>query len=190
MANYYFDIETTGLDPEKCKIITIQFQELDSFSGEAKGELIILKVRESSEREILEKFIRMSGICESKWNFIPHGYNLKFEHDFLMKRAEIYGLPKIDILGGPFVDLHPIGIMMNRGRFKGSGLGDITEKVGDGLDILEMWAFDAYDKIEKYIRKEASEYIRFYVWLKKRMPELLKEFKENSEIETRDFRAN
>ena len=63
MANYYFDIETTGLDPEKCKIITIQFQELDSFSGEAKGELIILKVRESSEREILEKFIRMSGIC-------------------------------------------------------------------------------------------------------------------------------
>ena len=190
MANYYFDIETTGLDPEKCKIITIQFQELDSFSGEGKGDLVILKAWESSERDILEKFIKMSGICESKWNFIPHGYNLKFEHDFLMKRAEIYGLPKIDILGGPFIDLHPIGIMMNRGQFRGSGLDNITGKVGDGLDVLEMWTFDAYDKIEEYVRREASEYIRFYVWLKKRMPELLKEFKENFGIETKEFRAN
>jgi len=50
---------------------------------------------------------------------------------------------------------------------------------GAGLDILEMWTFDAYDKIEEYIKKEASEYIRFYSWLKKRMPELLREFKGN-----------
>ena len=177
MTNYYLDIETTGLDPEKSKIITIQFQELDAFSGKAKGELFILKSWESSEREILEKFIRLSGIRESKWNFVAHGYNLKFEHDFLMKKAEFYGLPRIDILGGPCVDLHSIGIMMNGGWFKGSGWDDITGKVGDGLDILEMWTFDAYDKIEKYIRKEAVEYIRFYVWLKKRMPELLLEFK-------------
>lgn len=177
MANYYFDIETTGLNPETCKIITIQFQELDNFSGETKSELVILKAWESSEREILERFIKMSRICDGKWNFIPHGYNLKFEHDFLMKKTEFYGLPKIDILGGPFVDLHSIGIMMNDGKFKGSGLDNMTGKVGDGLDVLEMWTFDAYDKIEKYIRKETVEYIKFYVWLKKRMPELLREFK-------------
>lgn len=28
MGNYYFDIETTGLDAKTNKIITIQFQEL------------------------------------------------------------------------------------------------------------------------------------------------------------------
>lgn len=178
MANYYLDIETTGLNPETCKIITIQFQKLNEFGNDIKGELIILKAWESSEKEILEKFIRMSGILESKWNFIPHGYNLRFEHNFLKEKTKFYGLPEINLLEGPFVDLHSVGIMMNNGQFKGSGLGDMTEKVRDGLDVLEMWTFDAYDKIEKYIRKEASEYIRFYVWLKKRMPELLKEFKE------------
>ena len=177
MANFYLDIETTGLDPEKSKIITIQFQELDTYTGEPKGELVILKVWESSERDILEKFIKMSRICESKWNFVAHGYNLKFEHDFLMKKANFYGLPRIDVLGGPHVDLHSIGIMMNSGKFKGSGLDEMTGKIGKGSDILEMWTFDAYDKIERYIRKEAEEYIKFYVWLKRRMPELLMEFK-------------
>ena len=179
MANYYLDIETTGLDPEKNKIITIQFQELDTYSGTPKGELVILKSWESSERDILEKFIKMSGICESKWNFVPHGYNLNFEYNFLMKRANFYGLPRIDILNGPHVDLYPIGIMMNGGKFKGSGLDDVAGKVGDGVDILEMWTFDAYDKIERYIRKEAEEYIKFYVWLKKKMPGLLTEFRES-----------
>ena len=179
MANYYLDIETTGLNPEKCKIITIQFQKLN----DPNAELVILKAWESSERDILEKFIKMSGICESKWNFIPHGYNLKFEHDFLAKRAELHGLPKIDILGGPFVDLHPIGIMMNGGQFKGSSLDNMTGKVGNGLDVLEMWTFDAYDKIEKYIKKEAAEYIRFYTWLKKKMPELRREFGRDFNLE-------
>ena len=58
MGNYYFDIETTGLDPKKDKIITIQYQELDRFTGKAIGKLVILKEWESSEREILQKFIK------------------------------------------------------------------------------------------------------------------------------------
>jgi len=181
MTNYYLDIETTGLNPETSKIITIQFQELDGITGEAKGELVILKSWKSSEKDIIEKFIELTDICgDSVWNFIPHGYNLKFENDFLMKRAEFYGLQKIDILNRPSVDLHPIGIMMNNGNFKGSGLDKITGKIGTGMDVLEMYTFDAYDKIEEYIRKETQEYIKLYSWLKKRMPKLLQEFRENS----------
>ena len=182
MANYYLDIETTGLNPETSKIITIQFQELDSITGEAKGELVILKSWESSEKEIIEKFIKLTDICgDFQWSFVPHGYNLKFENDFLMKRSEFYGLPKINILKRPSVDLYPIGLMMNNGKFKGSGLNQISGKIGTGMDVLEMYAFDAYDKIEEYIKKEAQEYIRFYSWLKKRMPKLLQEFRENSQ---------
>ncbi|KKK91948.1 hypothetical protein LCGC14_2707790, partial [marine sediment metagenome] len=37
MVNYYLDIETTGLDPKTNKIITIQYQRLDSQTGEAVG---------------------------------------------------------------------------------------------------------------------------------------------------------
>jgi len=34
MTNFYLDIETTGLNPRKDKIITIQYQELDRSTGE------------------------------------------------------------------------------------------------------------------------------------------------------------
>jgi len=43
MGQFYLDIETTGLDPLKDKILTMQYQELDRNTGEAKGELVILK---------------------------------------------------------------------------------------------------------------------------------------------------
>lgn len=179
MANYYLDIETTGLDPEKSEIITIQFQELDWETGEAKGNLIILKAWDSSEKEIIKEFTKLSNILNDlKWNFVPHGYNLKFEHDFLMKRSEFHGLPKISIFDCPFVDLFHIGIMMNNGQFKGSGLDKITGKEGRGIDVLEWYAYNDYASIERYIIKEAQEYIKFYSWLKKKMPVLLIQFKE------------
>ena len=184
MASFYLDIETTGLNPEKCEIITIQFQELDRWTGEASGELIILKAWESSEKEIIQKFIELSNILDfNDFSFVSHGYNLGFEHKFLMKRSEIHGLPKIDILGSPFVDLRHIGILMNNGEFKGSGLDKITGKTGSGFDGLEMYGFEDYKAIEEYIRQEAKAYIKFHAWLRKKMPELLKQFKEENNLE-------
>ena len=60
MPDYYFDIETNpgGQMPDFAgdEILTIQFQRLDSRTGERKGELNVLKSWESSERDILEKF--------------------------------------------------------------------------------------------------------------------------------------
>tara|TARA_B100000315_G_scaffold123385_1_gene113403 strand:+ start:107 stop:352 length:246 start_codon:yes stop_codon:yes gene_type:complete len=56
MSDYYFDIEINpgGQKPgyKNDEILTIQFQGLDSRTGERKGELNILKSWESSEREI------------------------------------------------------------------------------------------------------------------------------------------
>ena len=54
VAEYYFDMETTGLNFNTDKIITIQWQELDGMTGEPVAELNILKSWESSEKEILE----------------------------------------------------------------------------------------------------------------------------------------
>ena len=53
VAEYYLDIETTGLDPKKDQIITIQYQRLGMLTGRSEGDLNILRSWESSEKEIL-----------------------------------------------------------------------------------------------------------------------------------------
>jgi|SRR3989344_5920599 len=179
MTNYYLDIETTGLDPKESKIITIQFQKLDRYTGKPEGDLVILKEWESSEKEILSDFIEMTGIinAEDDFNFVSTGYNLGFEHNFLKERTKINGLPVIDILNKPFIDLRSIGILMNSGQFKGSGLDKITGKKSDGSNIPNWYLTKEYQKIIDYILNETEEFLFFNSWLYSRMPELLSEFK-------------
>ncbi len=179
MVNFYFDIETTGLNPKKDKILTIQYQELDRNTGEPKGELKILKEWESSEKEIINKFLLDTHILDNyPFSFIPVGYNLNFENIFLKERTKINRLPLIDILNNPFIDLRVIGILMNKGEFKGSGLDKLTDKDGTGKNIPTLYNNHEYEKIIKYIEKEAEEFLKFNVWLYKKLPLLLVQFKE------------
>ena len=91
--NYYLDIETTGLDPLRHKIITIQYMELERNTAKPVGQLKILKEWESDEKTILTKFIEESGINDSyKFTFIPVGFNLQFEHSFFWQRCISNGL--------------------------------------------------------------------------------------------------
>jgi len=180
MTSFYLDIETTGLDPAIDKIITIQFQELDRYTGEVVGKLIILKEWESSEKQIIKEFIEKSGIFEDyAFSFVPVGYNLGFEHNFLKIRSKINNLPSLDILNLPFIDLRAIGILMNGGQFKGSGLSNLTGKKGDGIQIPFFYQNKEYDKIIDYIKNETEEFIKFNKWLYKKMSTLLPEFKKD-----------
>ncbi|MAG39837.1 hypothetical protein CMI41_02630 [Candidatus Pacearchaeota archaeon] len=177
MGNFYLDIETTGLNPEKDKILTIQYQELERNTGEAKGELIILKEWESSEKEIIQKFIADTNILDNyAFSFVPVGFNLGFEHNFLMQRAKMHGLPAIDILNNPFIDLRAIGILMNNGEFKGSGLDKLTGKENSGSNIPILYNNSDYDSIIRYVQLETEEFIKFNAWLYKKLPGLLEEF--------------
>lgn len=175
MSDFYIDIETTGLDPAKDEIITIQYQKLDFNTKEPDGPLIILKAWESSEKEILEKFNQALGLGE--WSFVPHGYNLKFEDRFLYIRSLHHGIqPTIKLLDRPSVDIHAVGILLNGGRFKGSGLDKISGKKQNGLGCLEMYKDKNYKGIVNYVNEEAKAYTELYAWLVKKMPEVLIEF--------------
>ena len=179
MANFYLDIETTGLDPKRDKVITIQYQELNRNTGEAIGELKILKEWESSERDLLEKFLKDSKILDPyAFTFVPVGFNLGFEHNFLKERTAIHSLNPVDILNKPFVDLRPIGIIMNKGNFKGSGLDKITGKPSDGSQVPSWYEKKEYGRITDYVKTEACEFIKLNVWLHKELPLFLERFRK------------
>jgi hypothetical protein len=182
MGNFYLDLETTGLDPAKDKIITIQFLEIDRNTAAKKGELRVLKEWESSERDILLQFIAESKIADPyPFTFVPVGYNLGFVHRFLRERCKANGLPPIGILDKPFIDLRPFGIVMNRGEFKGSGVDKITGKPHDSGAVPGWYGEKKYAEVENYVRKEADEFVAVCSWLYRELPGLLARFKsENS----------
>ena len=173
-VNYYLDIETTGLAPESDRIITIQYAPLERYTSRQTGELRIIKRWEhEGEKEMLMKLIRDTSITsENRFEFIATGYNLAFEHKFLNYKSRYYNLAEIDVLFRPHIDLHTVGILMNRGEFKGSGLDKITGKRHSGIYVPDWYKGGEYDKIEQYVKQEFVEFIKFAVWIYKVMPTL------------------
>jgi len=177
MPTFYFDIETTGLMPDRDKIVTIQYQELDRATAKPIGELHILKEWESSEKEILEDFIGSTRVTDPyPFAFVPLGYNLYFEHKFLRERLATYGLPLVHILDKPHLDMHAIGILMNGGEFAGSGLDKITKKPFSGKGIPFWYKVKEYWRIVDYVKAEAEAFLEWAQWLYKEMPLLRKKW--------------
>jgi DNA polymerase elongation subunit (family B) len=168
-------METTGLNPEHNKIITIQIQELVGRTGEPIGEIDILKEWESSEKEIIEKVMPLLT-CENPFDFIIIGKNLLFDFMFLSKRAEKYGLKGLDlrcVYDRAFTDLKHVLVMINEGNFRGYDKllkkGKITNE-----QICQLYEQEKYAEIIKYIQEEAKIFADAYQRLRKEMPSLAK----------------
>jgi len=176
--NYYLDIETTGLDTLHSKIITIQYMELDEDTAKPRGPLKILKEWESDEKTILKKFMEVFR-PGNDWAFVPIGFNLNFEHKFFWQRCISNSLEPFDIFNRPFLDLHTIAVIMNRGSFKGSGLDKITNKPSSGKNIPKLYYEKNYTEIESYIKKEADEFSIFCSKLYEELPALLNKLRSS-----------
>lgn len=183
MATFYLDIETDGLDEVQNKIITIQYAELERGTGKQLGELTILKEWELGEKEMLRRFIEDSPIgSKYPFDFVSVGYNLGFEHKFLLEKSSRYDdLFPISILARPCIDLRAIGILMNKGEFKNSGLDKLTGKKHSGSPLIEWYNTQNYENIENYIQNETDEFVKWYQWLHKEMPELRTKWQQELE---------
>jgi len=193
MPEYYYDIEVGfeddaliermrmgekgGFNPRICKIITIQYQRLDS-SGRAVSDLTILKEWESSEEDIIRKFSRMLN-PQDPWAFIPVGHNIHFDLGTFKERAAKYGMEYDNWFiyhNLPTIDVKPICIALNDFKFSGCGLDKFTGKGQSGL-MVPVWYHDKeYDKVVDYVKKEAAEFVKFYQNLKQKMPLMRRHF--------------
>ncbi len=186
MRDYYFDIETapndpndpTGranLDPKTGKIITIQYQEVDTGTGEPIAPLTILKEweKESSERRILEQFKPL--VTCNCWDFVPLGYNLWFEFKFLSHKFKEHfnmDFSAEDFIGRPKNDLHLIGVILNKGIFKGATLDSFTDKEHGGSKVPMWYREKNHDAIIDYVKKETDAFLKFWQRIKKELPSL------------------
>ncbi len=188
MSNYYFDIETNPGGPRpdfaNDEILTIQFQRLDSRTGEKEGDLTILKSWESSEKDILERVYSIFD-PEDVWKFVPIGCNLSFDFFSLLYRWRRIGIeiqPKILFSGHPYIDIKSILIIFNGGSFKGANLEKFVGKQYSGLKVSEWYAKKDYASIQVYIEDEADRFIKLYQFLIQKLPDIWREFARDSGI--------
>lgn len=183
MPEYYFDIETAPLeqyrsvdgasfDPCKSKIITIQFQQLDSRTGQPTGDLQILKewVPGSSEASIVNQFKKIY-IDNGIWQFIPVGNNLAFECKFMKyKLRQFCGLEGLKLGQRPMIDLKHVLVIANKGSFK--GYQKFLGKSGQAAKMAQWYFDNEWTAIEKYIRQESYDFLRVYSILKYAVPRI------------------
>lgn len=173
LTEYYFDMETTGIDYDKDEIITIQWQRL-GFAGEPIGELNILKSWDSSEKEILENFIpKLTGYC---WDFVFIGKNLLFDSNMLNQRMKHHNLGEFNLRNFDervTLDIGHVLVLINNG-FK--GYDKLIPKTNplENKEIPRLFRERKFPEIIQYIKDEANDFIKAFQTLKREMPSLVK----------------
>ncbi|HYM40215.1 MAG TPA: hypothetical protein VEY12_08760 [Thermoplasmata archaeon] len=104
--------------------------------------------------------ILRKGILQPGWDFVPVGNRLRFDLTFLIERATKWQLIEWDVatmkyywFSKPFLDLQPVLILMNRGRFEGSSLHVFADKE-PGARVPVLYRKGAYGDIIAYVTRE------------------------------------
>jgi hypothetical protein len=187
MPAYYLSIEgiKTGekTDPATDRLVTLQYQKIDLTRGETLDVLVILRVWESSEKEIVTTFYNQffrPGTPVTQ--FIPVGLNLDYTYEMLLALFRKYGLtpPTSHELWyqRPRFDLRPIIVLLNNGRFAGASLDAFSLKKGEDRHMEKWYDKKEFGRIEHYVREEATRFLKVLQYLsrnKSRMGITLKE---------------
>src|SRR5438552_6010204 len=155
---YYFDLETTGDDPQLDRIVTAQYQ---TFTDDLvpMGTFQVIAEWEWGEKQLIQMVLE-KGILEPTWDFVPIGNRLRFDVTFLIERATKWKLVDWDMaklkyywFTKPYLDIAPILVMLNRGAFEGSSLGRFADKES-GARVPKMYREGRYADIIDYVTRE------------------------------------
>lgn len=172
MHHYYFDIETTGLEPDKDKILSFQYQELSQVSGTPLTKLVIVKEWDYCSEINILAYMKTLLIDSPLWKFVPVGNNLVFDLSFIAARMRTYFHADVlmQLLNRPFIDLKHVLVMMNGGRFR--NYSRMIGKQELGINVPVWYRNGQYEKIVDYVEMEARAFVRTYTILKRSLPAL------------------
>lgn len=160
---FYFDIETEGLNPYKDKVITVQYQGYQN--GVPCQRLQILKEWDEGERDILFETYHLL-FPDNPFEFIPIGINIdRFEFPFLYIRMLEHKLTTRtiwDFRQIPRIDLFPVMVLLNGGKFKGCTQRLKNPSFITNDDIPTLYHEKKYKMIESYVQKESKAFSEFY----------------------------
>jgi len=155
---YYFDVETTGDDPQQDRIVTVQYQGLaDDLTP--TGLFQVIAEWEWGEKQVIQTVLD-KGVLEPTWDFVPLGNRLRFDLTFLIERATKWKLIDWDMaklkyywFTKPYLDLAPVLVMLNRGTFTGSSLHTFADKES-GARVPKMYRQGLFPEIIDYVTRE------------------------------------
>jgi len=155
---YYFDVETTGDDPQQDRIVTVQYQPLADDLAPV-GSFQVIAEWEWGEKQVIQMVLD-KGVLEPTWDFVPVGNRLRFDLTFLIERATKWKLIDWDLaklkyywFTKPYVDLGPILVLLNRGQMAGSSLHVFADKES-GARVPNMYRLGRYAEIIEYVTRE------------------------------------
>jgi len=176
MPAYYFAMEGyhagTKSDPAVDTLITIQYQKIDLATGEPLEKLTILKEWESSEKSIVTTFYNQFFNPDVRvTHFIPVGMNLDYAYEMLIAKCKKYHLPPTTshhlYYERPRLDLGPVLVLLNDGRFAGARLDTFSSKKSDAGRINKWYEKKEFKPIEHTVQDDAEAFLKLYQYLSK-----------------------
>ena len=159
-------------DPAADTLITIQYQKIDLATGEPLEKLTILKEWESSEKSIVTTFYNQFFNPEVRvTHFIPVGINLDYAYEMIIAKCKKYNLPPVTshqlYYERPRLDLGPVLVLLNDGRFAGARLDTFSSKKSDSGRINKWYEKKEFKPIEHTLQDEAESFLKLFQYLSK-----------------------